>query len=321
MINLASKKILLTGGTGFLGKHLHKKLECENAEVISIGRTPYDLTNTEGAARCFEEIKPDIVVHLAAHIGGINFNRLYPADVFLKNLQMACNIFEQSHKHKVEKLVNIGSACVYSDQLGRPMQETDVMQYPMHPSVQYYGFSKLALYLGGLAYHSQYNFNSIHLIPANLYGPEDKFDPELSHVVSSMIPKFVHAAKTQAPEVVCWGSGNTVREFLYIDDCADAIILAMKSYSSPEPLNIGQGEGVKIRDLAKAIAKAADFRGETVWDSSIPDGSAYKVVDSARARKALNWEPKMTTEEGIKKTVDWFCKHYSNWTDGELSFS
>jgi GDP-L-fucose synthase len=267
--------------------------------------------------RAFLEIKPDIVVHAAGFLGGINFSRLYPGDVFLKNLQIACNVLEMTRKHRVKKLVNIGSACVYSDQLKGPFKEEDMMALPMHPSVQYYGFSKQALYLGGRAFSEQFRQNSIHLVLTNLYGPGDKFDPELSHVVSSMIPKFYDAMKKGNPEVICWGSGNTVREFLYVEDCAEAILRATESYNNIEPLNIGVGEGITMRNLAELIKKVTKYDGKIVWDTSKPDGATYKVVDSSKAHAQLNWVPPTSFENGIRKTVSWFSEYYEKWLVGK----
>ena len=310
---LDKKKIIITGGNGFLGKYLTTKFANAGYEVVALSRGQFDLTQREATERAFLEIKPDIVVHAAGFLGGINFSRLYPGDVFLKNLQMACNVLEMTRKYRVEKLVNIGSACVYSDQLKGPFQEEDMMALPMHPSVQYYGFSKQALYFGGRAFNEQFGQNSIHLVLANLYGPGDKFDPELSHVVSSMIPKFYHAMKKGDPEVICWGTGDTVREFLYVEDCAEAILLATKSYDNIEPLNIGMGEGITMRNLADLIKKVTKYDGKIVWDTSKPDGAAYKVIDSSKARTRLKWVPSISFEDGLRNTVNYFAEYYEEW--------
>src|SRR3989338_8666962 len=226
MNSLKAKKIFVTGGGGFLGKPLVERLGKAGAEVFSLSRAECDLTEKGAVERAFQDIRPDIVVHAAGFLGGVHFSRLYPGDVFLKNLQIACNVFEACRKYTVQKLVNIGSACVYSDKLEGPFKEEEMLKAPMHPSVQYYGFSKLALYYGGRAFKEQWGLNSIHLVLANLYGPADKFDPDLSHVVSSMIPKFYDAARKNRSEVVCWGTGKTIREFLYVEDCAEAVVRA-----------------------------------------------------------------------------------------------
>ena len=224
---------------------------------------------------------------------------------------MACNILEMADSFGVSKLVNIGSACVYSDQLQGPFKEEDVLSLPMHESVRNYGFSKLALYLGGLAFQEQSALNAIHLIPANLYGPRDKFDPELSHVVSSMIPKFYEAKVTGAPSVQCWGTGSTIREFVYVEDCADAIVLATEKYDTPAPLNIGVGHGISIKELAETIKMAVGYTGEIDWDISKPDGAGYKVLDISRIQNELGWKPKTSFEAGMQKTVEWFATYHA----------
>lgn len=312
-MELAAKKIFITGGKGFLGGHLCQRYAAEGAEVFVLGRDQCDLRDPTAVERAFAEIRPDIVVHAAGFLGGIHFSRLYPAEVFLNNLHIGLNVLEMSRKYEVEKLVNIGSACVYSDLLAGPFREEEMMNARMHPSVQYYGFSKQALYLGGKAMKEQYGLNSIHLVLANLYGPGDKFDPELSHVVSSMIPRFYEAARQKAPEVVCWGSGNTVREFLYVEDCADAVTLATQRHEDPEPLNVGEGKGMTIRELARQIAQACGFEGRIVWDASLPDGASYKVIDTAKMKSVLGWEAKTSFQEGLEKTVAWFGQHYEEW--------
>lgn len=312
-MNVSGKKVLLTGGNGFLGKHLAARFRGAGGVVTAPARSECDFTRREDVETTFANVRPDIVVHAAGFLGGIHFSRLYPADVFLHNLQMTCHILEMSHKYQVGKLVNIGSACVYSDQLQGPFKERDMLALPMHPSVAYYGFSKQALYFGGRAFSEQFGLNSIHLIPANLYGPGDKFDPQLSHVVSSMIPKFYDAVQTGKQEVVCWGTGKTVREFLYVEDCADAVLRATERYDETEPLNLGVGSGMTMRELAGLIAKTTGFTGNIVWDTTKPDGALYKVVDTTRARARLEWTPQTSFEEGLKNAVSWFANHYSKW--------
>ncbi len=310
-MELAGTRVLVTGGTGFLGKYLVEKFSERGAVVIAPRSADYDLVDREQVKSLFADTNSSIVVHAAGFLGGINFSRLYPAKVFLRNLQMACNILEMADSFGVSKLVNIGSACVYSDQLQGPFKEEDVLSLPMHESVRNYGFSKLALYLGGLAFQEQSALNTIHLIPANLYGPRDKFDPELSHVVSSMIPKFYEAKVTGAPSVQCWGTGSTIREFVYVEDCADAIVLATEKYDTPAPLNIGVGRGISIKDLAETIKTAVGYTGEIDWDISKPDGAGYKVLDISRIQNELGWKPKTSFEAGMQKTVEWFAAYHA----------
>ena len=310
-MELAGTRVLVTGGTGFLGKYLVEKFSERGAYVIAPRSADYDLVDREQVKSLFADTNPSIVVHAAGFLGGINFSRLYPAKVFLRNLQMACNILEMADSFGVSKLVNIGSACVYSDQLQGPFKEEDVLSLPMHESVRNYGFSNLALYLGGLAFQEQSALNVIHLIPANLYGPRDKFDPELSHVVSSMIPKFYEAKVTSAPSVQCWGTGSTIREFVYVEDCADAIVLATEKYDTPAPLNIGVGHGISIKELAETIKMAVGYTGEIDWDISKPDGAGYKVLDISRIQNELGWKPKTSFEAGMQKTVEWFATYHA----------
>jgi len=309
-MELAGTRVLVTGGTGFLGKYLVEKFSERGAVVIAPRSADYDLVDREQVKSLFADTNSSIVVHAAGFLGGINFSRLYPAKVFLRNLQMACNILEMADSFGVSKLVNIGSACVSSEQLQGPFKEEDVLSLPMHESVRNYGFSKLALYLGGLAFQEQSALNTIHLIPANLYGPRDKFDPELSHVVSSMIPKFYEAKVTGAPSVQCWGTGSTIREFVYVEDCADAIVLATEKYDTPVPLNIGVGHGISIKELAETIKMAVAYTGEIDWDLSKPDGAGYKVLDISRIQNELGWRPETSFEAGVQKTVEWFATYH-----------
>lgn len=312
---VANSKVLITGGNGFLGSHIVKRFERQCADIFYPKSSEYDLVDYQSTIELLNRFKPDIIVHAAGFLGGIHFSRLYPADVFFKNLMMSCNILEASAKHGVKKLVNIGSACVYSDQLNGPFEEQDMLSLPMHPSVQFYGFSKQAQYYGADAYRQQYGLQSIHLVPANLYGPEDKFDPELSHVISSLIPKFYQAMKNGHSEVVCWGSGNTVREFVFVEDCADAVFLATESYESSGALNIGVGEGVTIKELAETIRSLVGFRGDIVWDRTKPDGASYKVLNAQKIKQNLGWSPSTSLHVGLEKTISWFAENYENWLE------
>lgn len=312
-MDITGKRVLITGGHGFLGQKLCLRLKRNGAIVRAPKHEECDLTDRSQLFRLFEKWSPEIVIHAAGYLGGINFSRTFPADVFVKNLSMACSVIEACKVFEPEKLVTIGSACVYSDDIPGPFKESQMLTMPMHESVQYYGFSKQALYFGGKALQEQSNIKVAHLIPANLYGPGDKFDPQMSHVISSLIPKFCKAKRENLPTVDCWGTGETIREFLYVDDCADAVLEATKKYFGSTPLNLGVGYGIKIKDVAEMIKKVTSFRGDIVWDKSKPDGASYKVIDSSRARHQLSWEPKTGLEAGINKTVADFEKNYETW--------
>ncbi|MCK4282899.1 MAG: NAD-dependent epimerase/dehydratase family protein, partial [Candidatus Brocadiae bacterium] len=272
-----------------------------------------DLTRYEEAARLFADVRPEIVVHAAADVGGIGYNRLYPADIFRNNLLMACNVLEACRRHSVavrrpgvQKLVIVGSSCAYPGEVPATMREADFLAGPMHPSVECYGFSKRALYLGAKAYGEQFGLNSIFLLVTNMYGPHDKFDPKESHVVAALVRKFVEACDSGDPAVECWGTGAPVREFLYVEDCAEAVLRAAERYEGPDPLNVGTGIGTSIRELAETIARITEFDGEVCWDATKPDGAMKKVLDVSRMVEALDWSPPTGLEEGLGRTIEWY---------------
>jgi len=303
------KKVIVTGGKGFLGSHITDKLRESGAKVIALGSRDYNLVELSDTLRMMEDYKPEIVIHAAADVGGIGYNRLYPADIFYNNLKMATNILEASKQAELEKLIIIGSACAYPGEATGVLKEEDFLAGPMHESVEVYGFSKRALYLGAKAYKKQYGLNSIFLVLTNLYGPRDKFDPKESHVVAALIKKFVDAKIEGKKEVVIWGTGSPIREFLYVEDCAEAILLAGEKYSDVEPLNIGTGIGTSIKDLVYMIKEITEFDGELVWDTSKPDGAMKKVLDVSKMRKVLNWKPPTPLKEGLIKTVEWYKRY------------
>ena len=307
-MELNNKKICLTGGKGFLGKNIKDYFEQKNLDIFTSSSKEYDLTNLTDTKSMVSKCNPDIIVHAAADVGGIGYNRLYPADIFKNNLNIATNILESARKNDVKKVVLIGSACAYPGHVEGNMSEEDFLKGPMHESVEVYGFSKRALYLGAKAYKEQYGLNSIFLLLTNLYGPYDKFDPKESHVVAALIKKFVDAKRNNDKEVICWGTGKPIREFLYVDDCAEAIYLSAKNYEKLEPLNIGIGIGTSIKELAETTKDVVDFKGDIVWDSSKPDGAMKKILDVNKMEKELNWRPKIELKDGIKKTVEWYEK-------------
>ncbi len=308
-MQMAGKRVLVTGGGGFFGTHLVRRFEQAGAQVCAPRHADCDLARWEQTEEAFgapATAGPQLVVHAAADVGGIGYNRLYPADILRNNLLMSCNVAEACRQHGVEKLVMIGSACAYPGDVTGMLKEEAFLAGPMHPSVECYGFSKRALYLAAKAYHEQYGLNSIFLLLTNLYGPHDKFDPEESHVVAALIRKFVEAAEAGSPQVECWGTGAPIREFLYARDGAEAVLRAAGRYDDPEPLNIGTGIGTSIRELAELTGRLTDFRGEICWDASKPDGAMKKVLDVSRMAEALDWTAPTGLEDGLKETIEWY---------------
>ncbi len=305
-MQVQGKAVTVTGGGGFLGTHLVARFRRAGADVSAPRSTDYDLTRPEDTRSAFERFRPAVVVHAAAAVGGIGYNRLYPADIFRNNLLMSCNVLEACRRHGVEKVVIIGSACAYPGDVTGTLNEADFLAGPMHASVECYGFSKRALYLGARAYGEQYGLQSIFLVLTNLYGPHDKFEPEESHVVAALVRKFVEAADRGDPAVECWGTGAPIREFLYAPDCAEAVVRAAERYDAPEPLNVGTGIGTSIKELAEMLARITGFEGEVKWDASKPDGAMKKVLDVSRMKEALDWVPTTGLQDGLRATVEWY---------------
>jgi GDP-L-fucose synthase len=305
-MQIAGKRVAITGGGGFLGTHLAERFRRGRAEVSVLRSADFDLLRPDEAGRAVRELRPQLLVHAAADVGGIGYNRLRPADIFHNNLLMACNVLRACRDHGVGKLVIIGSACAYPGKVEGTMKEADFLGGPMHPSVECYGLSKRALYLGARAYREQYGLESVFLLLTNLYGPHDKYGEEDSHVVAALIRRFVEAVERHEPVVECWGTGRPVREFLYAPDCADAVFRAAEVYEGPEPLNVGTGIGTSIRDLAEMIADATGFQGEIRWNTAMPDGAMKKVLDVSRMKSVLQWRPATSLREGIALTVEWY---------------
>ncbi len=307
---LKDKKICITGGSGFLGTNLKNYFEKKKVNVFIPRSTDYDLCKFGDAQRMITDSKPDIIIHAAADIGGIEYNRMYPADVFRNNLSMAINILEVARRNNIEKVTSIGSACAYPGYVAGELKEENLLNGPMHESVEVYGFSKRALYLGARAYKQQYGLDSIFLALSHIYGPYDKYDPEEkeSHVLAALIRKFVKAKQNGGKKVICWGTGKPIREFLYVEDCAEAIYLATESYNKLEPLNIGTGIGTTIKELAETIKDITKFKGQIIWDTSKPDGANEKVLNINKMQKELNWKPETGLREGIQKTIGWCVK-------------
>lgn len=302
----SEKKVFVTGGSGFLGTHIVNVLNKSGAKVFSPRSKEYDLTDMKQVLDAFDTFNPNVVIHAAADVGGIGYNRISPADIFRNNLSMAVNILDACQKNNIEKVTLIGSACAYPGEVSGYMQEKDFQSGPMHESVEVYGLSKRALYLGSKAYKKQYGLKSIFLILTNLYGPYDKYDEKESHVVAALVRKFVEATESNSPFVKCWGTGNPVREFMYAEDCANAIIRSAEVYEGDDPLNIGTGIGTTIKELAETLQEVTGFQGKIIWDSSMPDGAMYKVLDTSRMKKYLGAINITSLKDGLQKTVEWY---------------
>ena len=300
------KRTVVTGGSGFLGSHIVEALEERGATVFVPRSREYNLVSPEAARRLCEEHKPEVVIHGAAYYGGIWINQLYPGRIYYENLVMGANVMEACRAAGVEKLVVLGTACAYPGYLEGYLAEKDLWAGLPHETVMNYGIAKRVLAVQGLAYRQQYDFRSIHLILTNLYGPRDTFNPTRSHVVSALIRKFVEAAQAGAPQVEVWGTGRPVREFLYVEDCAEAIIRAAEVYGDVLPLNIGTGVGTSIRQLADLIQELSGYKGKIFWNPEKPDGQMKKVLDVTRMKAVLQWTPRTSLREGLAKAIAWY---------------
>jgi len=301
------KRILVTGGGGFLGKRVVDKLRAESPSSIFIPRrSEYDLVEQKNVARVYEDARPDIVVHIAAEVGGIGANRANPGRFFYNNLMMSTQLMEYGRRFGVEKFVAIGTICAYPKFTPIPFKEENLWDgYPEETNAPY-GMAKKMLLVQAQAYRQQYGFNAIYLLPVNLYGPEDNFDPETSHVIPAMIKKCVDAVNKNSSEIVLWGTGTPSREFLYVDDAAQAIALATERYNGADPVNIGSGMEITIKDLAQLIAKLTNFKGRLVWDPAQPDGQPRRALDVSKAETFFGFRARTPFEEGLRRTINWY---------------
>lgn len=306
-MDLTSKRIMVTGGSGFLGRHLVNVLRTRGCEqVFAPRKAQYDLTQDSAVARAYLDMRPDVVIHLAAVVGGIGANRESPGRFFYENVMMGALVLEHARLSGVEKFVGVGTICAYPKLAPVPFLERDLWNgYPEETNAPY-GIAKKMLLVQGQAYRAQYGMNAIHLLPVNLYGPHDNFDPASSHVIPALIRKFVDATAAGAGEVVVWGTGNATREFLYVEDCAEAIARATERYDSPEPVNIGAGFEISIRDLAELIAELTGFKGRLTFDRSKPDGQPRRSLDVTRARSAFGFAATTDFRNGLQRTIDWY---------------
>jgi GDP-L-fucose synthase len=306
MISLTEKRIVVTGGAGFLGSFVVERLRGGGCDVFVPRSRDYDLISEKGIKDMLKDAKPDIVIHLAAVVGGIGANREHPGDYFYSNLMMGTQLIEQSRLHGVEKFVAIGTICAYPKHTPVPFKEEDIWNgYPEETNAPY-GLAKKMMLVQSQAYRDQYGFNSIYLLPVNLYGPRDNFKPESSHVIPALIKKYVDAMDEGKSYVEVWGTGSATREFLYADDCAEAIILATEKYESSEPVNIGSGKEISIKDLAELLKKITGFGGEIKWDKDKPDGQPRRCLDTRRAKEEFGFTAKTDFEYGLAETVAWY---------------
>ena len=303
------KQIIVTGGAGFLGSHIVDRLrELGYIDVFVPLSSEFDLRNPDKVRAMYYTYKPNIVINPAAKCGGIGWNQANPAISLYDNLTIGLNLMEEGRKNGLEKFVQLGSVCGYPGIVPFPTPETSLWDGYPEPTNASYGIAKRTLIATCQAYRRQYGLNAISVLPTNLYGPRDRFGPTVSHVVPAMIRKFVDAKNRGADAVTFWGLGHATREFIYVTDCAEAVVKAMEVYNKPEPLNLGSGEEIRIVDLAAAIRNAVGFEGAIVWDSSKPDGQQRRLFDCTRAKEELGFSPKVMLQEGLKKTVDWYIR-------------
>jgi GDP-L-fucose synthase len=296
----------VTGGAGFLGRYVVERLRAQGVEPFIPLVENWDLTQAGDVDRLFAEQEPELVIHLAAEVGGIGANRANPGRFWYSNLVMGANVLEQSRLHGVEKLVVVGTICAYPKFTPVPFKEEELWNgYPEETNAPY-GIAKKALLVGAQAYRAQYGLDAIYLLPVNLYGPGDNFAVESSHVIPAQIRKMVEAKKRGEREVVLWGDGSPTREFLYVDDCAEAITLAAERYDGPDPVNIGTGSEISIRELAETIAELTGYEGELVWDTSKPNGQPRRCLDTERAARLFGFRASTPFRAGLERTVAWY---------------
>jgi GDP-L-fucose synthase len=306
-MDVSKKRVLITGGSGFLGRHVVAAFERHGCrDIVIVRKAQHDLTREPDVQRLFSEKRPHVVVHLAAVVGGIGANRESPGRFFYQNVMMGALTMEHARLAGVEKFVGVGTICAYPKLAPIPFLERDLWNgYPEETNAPY-GIAKKMLLVQGQAYREQYGFDAVHLLPVNLYGPHDNFDPASSHVIPALVRKCLEAVEAGASEVMCWGTGNATREFLYVEDCAEAIVLAAEKYDQSDPVNLGAGFEISIRDLAELIAELTGFRGRLVFDRTKPDGQPRRSLDVTRARNAFGFAATTDFRTGLKRTVEWY---------------
>jgi GDP-L-fucose synthase len=309
VIDLTRKKIVVTGGAGFLGSAVMEGLRrrgCSPAATVAVRKAAFDLAREEDVRRMYETHRPQLVVHLAAVVGGIGANRENPGTFYYQNMMMGTMLMEYARQAGVEKFVGVGTICAYPKFTPVPFREENLWNgYPEETNAPY-GLAKKMLLVQSQAYRQQYGFNSIYLLPVNLYGPRDNFDPRSSHVIPALIRRCVEAGERGDPVVEIWGTGRATREFLYVEDAAEGIVLATERYDGPEPVNLGVGREITIRDLVELIVDQTGFEGEVRWDASKPDGQPRRALDTSRARDWFGFEARTSFEDGLRATIAWY---------------
>ena len=305
-----SDRIVVTGGTGFLGRHLVTALERHGYEhVTSIGADRYDLTHEAQVAAMLQELEPEVIVHLAAVVGGIGANRRSPGTFFYQNLMMGALLMEHARRIGVRRLLSVGTICSYPKFTPVPFREEELWNgFPEETNAPY-GLAKKMLLVQSQAYRQEFGFDAVNVMLVNLYGPGDNFDPETSHVIPALIRKCVEASERGDREIDVWGTGQATREFLYVEDAAEALVRALERLPDSEPVNLGAGREIAIRDLAETIARLCEFRGQLRWDVTKPDGQPRRCLDTSRARRVLGWSASTPFEEGLARTIAWYRTH------------
>ena len=305
------KKVVVTGGAGFLGKEVVRQLKEKGCTQITIPRSKeYDLCDAHAIKKLLVKIKPNMIIHLAAVVGGIGANRENPGKFFYENLMMGVQLIDQARLHGVPKIVAIGTICAYPKFCPVPFKEEHLWDgYPEETNAPY-GLAKKMLLVQSQAYRQQYGYNSIYLLPVNLYGPNDNFDLNSSHVIPALIRKCIEAKQRGDKQIVVWGTGKATREFLYVADAARGIVMAAEKYNSSEPVNLGAGFEISIKDLVTLIVRLTGFKGQVVWDGTKPDGQPRRCLDTSRAKVGFGFQAKVKFEQGLKKTIQWYLKQH-----------
>ena len=297
--------ILVAGGTGLAGSAIVRELERANKKVIGISSKDVNLLDRAKTFSYIKDLKPNVIIDAAAKVGGVGSNNAYPVEFLSQNLQIQSNLMDAAHEVKVEKFIFLGSSCIYPRNCAQPIKEDYLLTGELEQTNSAYAIAKIAGIELIKSYRKEYGYSWISAMPTNLYGPNDSFDLENSHVLPALIRKFVEAKRNNSPEVVLWGSGNPLREFLHVDDLAKAILVCLEKYDDSQQINIGSGDEISIRDLGQKIAKLTGFTGKVVWDSNRPDGTPRKVLDSTKINK-LGWKAAITLDQGIAATVEWY---------------